>query len=104
MTSPSNSKLPDEDFPTIKNYQHNKSPVYLNNDPLHTYAPKIALAAEIKFINDRYVFSINVEFGSSESDNSVNFPVKNRTLFAALKFLDPSLSVAIKDIIINHLG
>ena len=68
------------------------------------YEPQIAHATEIKFINDRYVFSITVEFGSSGSDNSVNFPVKNRTLFAALKFLDPSLSVTIKDITINYPG
>ena len=95
MTSSSNSKHPDEDFPTIQNYQHNKSPVDLNNDP-HVWTQN--------FPRYRDVFSFTVEFGSSESDNSVNFPVKNCTLFAALRFLDPSLSVTIKYITINHPG
>ena len=43
-----------------------------------------------------------MEFGSSESDNSINLPVKQRKLFAAHKFLDPSLSITFNDTTINH--
>ena len=60
--------------------------------------------AEIIFINDRYIIPVTVEFGSSESDNSVNLPVKHRKLFAALKLLDPSLSITINNKAFSHPG
>ena len=64
--------------------------------PTPTYERQIAHAAEIKFINDRYVTPVTIEFGSSDSDNSVNLPVKHRELFVALRLsthLSPSPSM-----------
>ena len=48
----------------------------------------IAHAAEVKFINNRYTTPITVKFGSSESENSVNLPVKHRKIFLAIKIID----------------
>ena len=62
----------------------------------------IAHAAEVKFINNRYTTPITVEFGSSESENSVNLPVKHRKIFLAIKLLDPSASITIKDKVITN--
>ena len=62
----------------------------------------IAHAAEVKFINNRYTTQITVEFGSSESENSINLPVKNRKIFLAIKLLDPSTSITIKDKVIAN--
>ena len=72
--------------------------------PPTTYERHITHAAEIKFINDRYITSVTVEFGSSKSDNSVNFSVKHRKLFTVLTLLDPSLSITINDTTFNHPG
>ena len=57
----------------------------------------IAHAAEVKFINNRYTTPITVEFGSSESENSVNLPVKHRKILIAIKLLNPAASITIKD-------
>ena len=51
-----------------------------------------------------YVIPVTVQFGSSESDNSVKLPVKHRKLFAALKLLDSSLFITINDTAFNHPG
>ena len=58
----------------------------------------------MKFINNRYVTPVTIEFGSSILDNSVNLPVKHHTLFATRKLLDPFISITINDITINHPG
>ena len=58
----------------------------------------------MKFINDRYATPVAVEFGSSDSDNSVNRPVKHRTLFATLKLFDQSLSITINNTTISYPG
>ena len=60
------------------------------------YQHIIAHAAEPKFINNRYTTPITVEFGSSESENFVNLPVKHRKFFIEIKLLDPSTSITIK--------
>ena len=67
-----------------------------------SYERIIAHAAEVKFINNRYTTLITVEFGSCESKNSVNLPVKHRKIFIALKLLDPSASITIKDKVITN--
>ena len=66
------------------------------------YERIIVHAAEVKFINNRYTIPITVEFGSSESENSVNLPVKHRKCFIAINLLDPSASIAIKDKVITN--
>ena len=62
----------------------------------------IAHAVEVKFINNRYTTPITVEFGSSKSENSVNLPLKHRKIFLAIKLLDPSASLTIKDKVITN--
>ena len=58
----------------------------------------------MKFINNRYVTPVTIEFGSSILDNSVNLPVKHHKLFATRKLLDPFISITINHITINHPG
>ena len=65
------------------------------------YERIIAHAAEVKFINNCYVTPIIVEFGSSESEKSVNLPVKHKQ-FIAIKILDPSASITTKDKVITN--
>ena len=62
----------------------------------------IAHAAEVKFINNRYTTPITVEFGSSESENLVNLPVKHRKIFIAINLFDPSASITIKEKVITN--
>ena len=68
------------------------------------YKRLIAHAVEIKFINNRCTTPITVEFGSSDSENTVTLLVKHRTIFIAIKLFDPSASITIKDkVITNHV-
>ena len=53
----------------------------------------VAHAAEVKYENNRYITPVNVEFGSTESDNTVNIASKHRKLFATIKRLDPSSKI-----------
>ena len=69
--------------------------------PSTNYERLIALASEVKFINNLYITPITVEFGSSQSENSVNLPIKHRNIFIATKLLDPSVSVTTKDKVIT---
>ena len=104
MTLPSNLKDTDETLSAIQNDKFNKIPTDSTNDLSSIYEHHIAHAAEIKFINERCVTPVTVEFGSSESDNSVNFLAKQRISFTALNLLDPSLSITINDTAINRPG
>ena len=104
MNPPSNPKNHDATSPSTQNDQIHQTPNSSTTDLPSTYDRKISHAAEVKFINDRYVTPVTVEFGSSDSDSSVNLPVKHRKLFAALKLLDPSLSITINNITYNHPG
>ena len=102
MTSSHNPKTPDEIPSITRNVQSanlHDSSIY---DLPPTYDRQIAHTADIKFINDRYVTPVTIEFVSSYSDNFVNIPVKHHKLFVALKLLDPSLSITINDTIISH--
>ena len=104
MNSPSNPVNPDEKPLKTQNGQSNKKSNSSIYDLPPIYDHQIAYAAEIKFINDRYVTPVTAKFGSSDSDNSVNLPMKHRKLFATLKLLDPSISITINDTTINHPG
>ena len=66
------------------------------------YERLIAHTVEVKFTNNRYTTPITVELGSSESENSVNLPVKHRKIFIVIKLLDPSASITIKDKVITN--
>ena len=45
---------------------------------------------------------MSVEFGSSKSDKTVNFRIKHRKISIAIKLLDPSVSITIKDKVITN--
>ena len=84
--------------PNRPNVHHVRQPKTENTDsipqlpengesPLSTKPPQppttinerlIAHAAEVKFTNNRYSTPVTIEFGSSNSDNTVNLPVKCR--------------------------
>ena len=104
MNPPSNPKNHDATPSAIQNDQINQTTTSSTKDPPPTYDRKITHTAKIKFINDRYVTPVTVEFGSSDPDSSVNIPVKHRKLFAALKILDPFLSITINNTTFNHPG
>ena len=56
----------------IKKSPDSTSPTYTNLERI------IAHAVEVKCINNRYTTPITVEFGSSESETSVNLPVNTQ--------------------------
>ena len=89
MNPPSNPKNHDATPSAIQNDQINQTTTSSTKDSSPTYDRKIAHAAEIKFINDRYVTPITVKFGNSDSDRSVNLPVKHRNYSPPSKFSIP---------------
>ena len=104
MNPPSNPKNHDATPSAIQDDQINQTTTFSTKDSSPIYERRIAHATEIKFINNRYVTPVTVELGSSDSENSVNLPVKYRKLFLVLKILDPSLSITINDTTFNHPG
>ena len=74
---PKNGGTPLADIPDDTLNQH-----YHNHDVAH--------AAEVKYEKNRCIIPVNVKFGSTESDSTVNIASKHRKLFAAIKLLDPS--------------
>ena len=72
------------------------------NQYYHNY--DVAQVAEVKYENNRYITPVNVEFGSTESDSTVNIASKHSKLFAAIKLLDPSAKIITDDdTVIHHL-
>ena len=74
---PKNGGMPISDIPNDTPNQH-----YHNRDVAH--------AAAVKYENNRYITPVNVEFGSNDSDSTVNIASKHRKPFAAIKLLDLS--------------
>ena len=66
------------------------------------YERIISHASEVRFINNRYTTPITVEFGSSESKNSVTLPIKYRKIFFVVKILDPLTFITIKVKVITN--
>ena len=97
-------KNPDETRLTTRNGQATNHPDSFIKYFHPIYDRQIPYAVEIKFINDCYITHVTVELGNSDSENSVHLPVKHRKLFAALKILDPLISILINDTIVNHPG
>ena len=73
LEPPQNGGMPISDIPNDTSNQH-----YHNRDVAH--------AAEVNYENNRYITPLNIEFGSTESDNTVNFASKHCKLFAAIKW------------------
>ena len=75
----------------------------LNDTPnQHYHNRDVAHVAAVKYENNRYITSVNIEFGSNESDSTVNIASKHRKLIAAIKLLDPSVYIIIDDDIAIH--
>ena len=89
MNPPSNPKNHDATPSAIQDDQINQTTTFSPKDPSPIYERRITHAAEIKFINDRYVTPITVKFGNSDSDRSVNLPVKHRNYSPPSKFSIP---------------
>ena len=88
---PKNDIMPISNIPDDTLNQH-----YYNCDVAHT--------VEVKNENNRYTTPVNVEFGSTESDSTVNIASKHRKLFAAFKLLDPPMKIITDDdTVIHHL-
>ena len=68
----------------------------------HYHNRDVAHAAEVKYEKNRYITPINVEFGSTESDSTVNIASKYRKLFTAIKVLDPSTKIITDDDTVIH--
>ena len=82
--------MPISDIPKDTPNQH-----YHNRDVAH--------AAAVKYENNRYITPVNVEFGSNDSDSTVNIASKHRKLFAAIKILDPFAKIITDDdTVIQH--
>ena len=104
MISTLNPRNPDKTSPTTQNCKSSQNTYSLTHDIPLTYECQTSYTVEIKFINDRYVTPVTIELGSSDSDNYVNLHVNHHKPFAALKLLDPSISITINDTTINHPG
>ena len=77
--------------------------VYPNDTPnQHYHNRDIAHAAKVKNENNRYITPVNVEFGSTESDSTVNIASKHRKLFTTIKLLDPSAKIITDDYTVIH--
>ena len=82
--------MPISDIPKDTPNQH-----YHNRDVAH--------AAAVKYENNRYITPVNVEFGSNDSDSTVNIASKHCKLFAAIKILDPFAKIITDDdTVIQH--
>ena len=86
---PKNGGIPITNIPDNTPNQH-----YHNRDVAH--------AAEVKYENNRYITPVNVEFGSTELDSTVNISSKHRKLFTAIKLLDPSAKIITDDDTVIH--
>ena len=102
MNSLRNPFQPDETSEPSKNDNIPISDI-LNDTPNQYYHNcDVAHAAEVKYENNRYITPVNVEFGSTESDSTVNIASKYRKLFTAIKILDPSAKSITNDDTVIH--
>ena len=103
MTSTIKIKNPNDTYLRPKIENRHKTPLHQPpTPPPPTYERQATNTAEIKFVNDRYITPVTIKFGSFDSNNSVNRPMKHRKLFVALEFLDTSILITINDTTINH--
>ena len=66
-----NTSQPDETPEPPKNYEIPISDIPIDTPNQHYHNRDVALAAEVKYENNRYITPINVSFGSTESDSTV---------------------------------
>ena len=76
-------------MPILDNSNDTPNQHYHNRDEAH--------AIEVNYENNRYITPVNVEFGSTESDNTVHIVSKHCNVFAAIKLLDRSAKIITND-------
>ena len=95
MYNQSNSKNPGANPPPLENSDSVLIDTHTPTPPEPNRERIIAHVAEVKFINNRYATPVTIEFGSSDSESTMNIPVKHRKIFAAITLLDPSATINI---------
>ena len=55
-----------------------------------------------QFLSNPYITPVTIEFGSSDSGNAVNLPVKYRIIFIVLELLDCLVVITTGDKVIAH--
>ena len=58
-----------------------------------TYACRVAHAAFIKFINNRFDIPITLKFSLKVSKNTINISQKHVCIFISIKLLDPPATI-----------
>ena len=92
---PPNSKYPDATSLSLKNSDPILTDTQLCKDTEPNCERLIAHAVEVKFVNNCYTTLVIIEFDSSNSESTVNIPVKYCKIFAAIKLLDPSATITV---------
>ena len=85
INSPRNLSQPDETQEPPKNGETLISDIPNDTPNQHYHNCDVAHATEVKYESNRYITPVNVKFGSTESDSTVNIPSKYRKI--VLQFL-----------------
>ena len=102
MSSLKNPSQTDKTPEPSKNGVMSISDIPDNTPNQHYHNRDVAHAAEVRYENNRYITSANVELGSTESDNTVNIASKHRKLFVVIKLIDPSAKIITDDDTVIH--
>ena len=103
MSSLRNPSQPDETLGPPKNGGMPISDIPKDTPNQHYHNRDVAHAAAVKYENNRYITPVNVEFGSNDSESTMNIASKHRKLFAAIKILDPfAKMITDDDTVIQH--
>ena len=85
-----NSKNPGSNPPPLENCDLTLTDTHTSTPSKSNYEHIVVHAVEVKFFNNHYTTPVIIEFGSSNTDSTVNIPVKYRKFFAVAKLIDPS--------------
>ena len=103
MSSFRNTSQPDETPEPPKNCEMSISDIPNDTPNQHYHNHDVAHAADVKYENNQYITPINVLFGSTESDSTVNIVSKHHKSFTAINILDRSAKIITDgDIVIHH--
>ena len=85
-----NSKNPGSNPPPLENCDSTLADTHPATPSKSNCEHIVAHAIEVKFFNNRYTTPVTIKFGSSNTDSTVNIPVKYRKSFAVANLIDPS--------------
>ena len=102
MNPPRNPSKPGATLEPSKNGEMLTSDILNDTSNQYYHRHDVAHATEVKYENNRYTTLLNVEFGSTESDSTVNITSKYRKLFTIITNLDPSSKIITDDDTIIH--